>query len=537
MAEHLLTKCPHCSTTFRLTQAQLDIAGGAVRCGACYQVFHAAEHIVKTSVVEEHRQITKEPDPVEEAFDVKSEEGMDPYDSSDIEALDKSNDDAFNEAYQESIDKESKLEDFGYKEKPKKADKNDESWAEELLKELGDDEEEPELIEDNNEEDSDEEDSPSIVSGDNAFSLDDEPKKTSKKKPAKGQELSDTFMNLGNFAGDDPFAISEIEEDEFGESDRESVDESWAKAMLDELEEDEKPKKPVKSELSILMDEEEEPVDNSPFASKELSKDKDEIKQRAKERSQKEKQLSKQSKKADALRTDETEDFFKLLEDDTKPSANEPDMNLDDLDQLNEDVELEDITPENLFADSDAVINQQIQLSELEYAKEEARSGVGKTLLMLIVSVILITGLGAQYVYFHFDQASRNPTIRPWAEKFCATVGCNLVSQSDVSQIIGTNLVVRSHPYEKNALVIDVIIKNRATFPQPYPQVQLSFEDINGNPVASRRFKPQEYIKDQQIDLNSMPSNVPIHLTLEIVDPGRDAVNYQLHFLPQDSAS
>ncbi|MBV1919603.1 MAG: zinc-ribbon domain-containing protein [Pseudomonadales bacterium] len=36
MSEQLLTKCPHCATTFRLSQQQLEIAGGAVRCGACY---------------------------------------------------------------------------------------------------------------------------------------------------------------------------------------------------------------------------------------------------------------------------------------------------------------------------------------------------------------------------------------------------------------------------------------------------------------------------------------------------------------------
>ena len=140
MSENLLTKCPHCGTTFRLTQAQLDIAGGAVRCGACYQVFHAAEHIVKTTVVEEHRTVSLPPDPVEEAFDMKSDEGMDPYDSDDLE-MDSPSEEVFSEEYRAKIDQESKLEEFGYQEeKPKKKDKSDESWAEELLKELGDDE-------------------------------------------------------------------------------------------------------------------------------------------------------------------------------------------------------------------------------------------------------------------------------------------------------------------------------------------------------------------------------------------------------------
>jgi len=35
------TKCPHCHTLFRITEAQLDMADGMVRCGFCKQVFDA----------------------------------------------------------------------------------------------------------------------------------------------------------------------------------------------------------------------------------------------------------------------------------------------------------------------------------------------------------------------------------------------------------------------------------------------------------------------------------------------------------------
>ena len=102
--------------------------------------------------------------------------------------------------------------------------------------------------------------------------------------------------------------------------------------------------------------------------------------------------------------------------------------------------------------------------------------------------------------------------------------------------MVATNLVVRSHPYEKNALVIDVIIKNQAKFEQPYPVVQLDFEDMEGNAVASRRFEPNEYIGDKTLPLDRMPQNTPIHLTMEIKDPGRNAVNYQLLLLPKNNA-
>ncbi len=41
------TRCPHCQTVFRVTDAQLETAGGLVRCGACLEVFTATEHWIE----------------------------------------------------------------------------------------------------------------------------------------------------------------------------------------------------------------------------------------------------------------------------------------------------------------------------------------------------------------------------------------------------------------------------------------------------------------------------------------------------------
>ena len=42
----LQTQCPQCETRFRVTDEQLGIAGGKVRCGNCMHVFNAVEHQV-----------------------------------------------------------------------------------------------------------------------------------------------------------------------------------------------------------------------------------------------------------------------------------------------------------------------------------------------------------------------------------------------------------------------------------------------------------------------------------------------------------
>ncbi|MCZ6709254.1 MAG: DUF3426 domain-containing protein [Gammaproteobacteria bacterium] len=44
-AEPLVTQCPKCRTRFRVTENQLQIAAGRVRCGACLTVFQGVEHL------------------------------------------------------------------------------------------------------------------------------------------------------------------------------------------------------------------------------------------------------------------------------------------------------------------------------------------------------------------------------------------------------------------------------------------------------------------------------------------------------------
>jgi predicted Zn finger-like uncharacterized protein len=41
----MLTRCPHCETTFRVTSEQLKVRQGSVRCGSCREVFNALESL------------------------------------------------------------------------------------------------------------------------------------------------------------------------------------------------------------------------------------------------------------------------------------------------------------------------------------------------------------------------------------------------------------------------------------------------------------------------------------------------------------
>ena len=147
-----------------------------------------------------------------------------------------------------------------------------------------------------------------------------------------------------------------------------------------------------------------------------------------------------------------------------------------------------------------------------------------------LLNLLGVAALGFQYVHHHFDELARQDQYRPWFEQLCPSLGCGLPSKVEISLIKSSNLVVRSHPEFTGALVVDAILYNRAPFAQPFPLLEMRFADLNGQLLASRRFKPSEYLAGELAGQAEMPPQTPIHISLDILDPGTQAVNYSLSF-------
>ncbi|MHC8390010.1 DUF3426 domain-containing protein [Pseudomonas sp. MDT2-39-1] len=161
---------------------------------------------------------------------------------------------------------------------------------------------------------------------------------------------------------------------------------------------------------------------------------------------------------------------------------------------------------------------------------QKRRSPWGRRLFWLLLVLLGAAALAGQYVAYHFDELARQDQYRPWFQQLCPQLGCTVPSKVDIAKIKSSNLVVRSHPEFNGALVVDAIIYNRAPFSQPFPLLELRFADLNGHLIASRRFKPGEYLNGDLEGMAEMPPQTPIHIALDILDPGAKAVNYSLSF-------
>ncbi len=148
----------------------------------------------------------------------------------------------------------------------------------------------------------------------------------------------------------------------------------------------------------------------------------------------------------------------------------------------------------------------------------------------LWASLSFIAGLllFAQFAWIKFPSLSVIEPYRSYYAQVCDVFSCRLPELIDRAKIRSTNLVVRSHPKVQNALVVDAVIQNTAKFEQTFPTLDLIFTNNLDKVVSARRLTPKEYLGGELAGRSNMPSLQPVHIAIEIADPGKEAVGYQI---------
>jgi len=208
-----------------------------------------------------------------------------------------------------------------------------------------------------------------------------------------------------------------------------------------------------------------------------------------------------------------------------RKTDNKTDALFDFDDASNDIVEYEDALPS-----TDQEIPRALRRS-LETSEAPERP-LAQTFSLVVLIFLLVAGLITQIILFRSSElVHMSPALEPVLANLCDVLPCRYSGPADVSKISLTNRDVRSHPSQKNALLISAAFVNQAGFDQPYPDILVTLSDLSGNIVANRRFTPQEYLDKMYNRFLLMESGTPVHITLPVLDPGDDAINFEFTFL------
>lgn len=183
-----------------------------------------------------------------------------------------------------------------------------------------------------------------------------------------------------------------------------------------------------------------------------------------------------------------------------------------------------------VVAESDVPHPASVYFPSARTKRPVKRARALSTALWGIGIVVMLMVFVLQYGYFMRDDLVKYTQLRPWLEHMCQLLDCRVPPRRDLSRISILNRQVVEDPDEPGALLVDVTIKNNASFAQPFPILQLSLSDMNGRVVARGRFTHRQYLTHKPAR-DDIPPATPVKVHLEIIDPSKNATNFEFSFL------
>ena len=147
------------------------------------------------------------------------------------------------------------------------------------------------------------------------------------------------------------------------------------------------------------------------------------------------------------------------------------------------------------------------------------------------ITLMIAVAIG-QVAFFKMSVYAQMTEYRPTYVLVCRYLGCEVPGYENHDELKTRELVVRSHPEEPEALLVDVLLLNSGPFRQTFPGLRLQFYDVHGEVVASRVFRASEYLGGEMRGLKLMPAETVARLSLEVIDPGTDALGYRMEVVP-----
>lgn len=156
-----------------------------------------------------------------------------------------------------------------------------------------------------------------------------------------------------------------------------------------------------------------------------------------------------------------------------------------------------------------------------------------RNLYWALGSALLVLLLATQALVFYAPELARRlPTLKPALDAACRSLPCRKRLPIDMQRMDLVETQVTPHPRYDRALRIKAVIVNRAEHVQPYPLLEVSLMDSQGQLVARRTYTPREYLLNPDVIAQGLPPQVAVDVQLDITSPGAQASGYEILLLP-----
>ena len=142
-----------------------------------------------------------------------------------------------------------------------------------------------------------------------------------------------------------------------------------------------------------------------------------------------------------------------------------------------------------------------------------------------------------QLVHFNRDALARSPMLGGAISRIYAGFGVKLSPHWDLNAYQLRQWGAAAEPGDAGTLRVRASVFNSADHAQPYPLLRLTLQDRYGGRVGARDLEPREYLHAPPGENDLLGAGQRVDADIAIVDPGKDAVGFELDVCLRDAAS
>ena len=149
-----------------------------------------------------------------------------------------------------------------------------------------------------------------------------------------------------------------------------------------------------------------------------------------------------------------------------------------------------------------------------------------------IGALLLLLVLLAQAAYvFRVDLAARLPNLKPALNNYCKILKCEVPLPQHTDWITIESSELEADPANENQIILHVLLRNSAPYAQAFPNLELTLNDSQDQPLARRDFRPADYLTKAENETSGLQPNRELTIKLHLDTTDLKPMGYRLALL------
>ena len=130
--------------------------------------------------------------------------------------------------------------------------------------------------------------------------------------------------------------------------------------------------------------------------------------------------------------------------------------------------------------------------------------------------------------FFRVELAARMPELKLVLIGYCRILKCTVPLPQKTDLMVIESSELAADPKNEYQIILNALLRNRASYAQAFPNLELTLNDGMDKPLARRIFGPTDYLPPSESQVTGLQPNRELSIRLHLGTPDLKPMGYRL---------